>query len=117
MIVSVWPNILLLGNFQNIKKHIRNAVEYAISEGGRMFLSESGTEFADMLGEVLKEYPDVIHAPVDKKDLEAESVFVGSTSREISLKSYLSEKADFVIIIDSKDTVGEFPKTTLRIKI
>ena len=119
MIVSVWSNLPLLENQSKIKKHLKNAVEYAISEGGRMFLSEAGTEFSALFEEIMEEYQDVVYMPVDKTEAESSAYCDMSYHRKSSVKSYLSDKADIVIVIETRENIisKEFPKTTLRIKI
>ena len=119
MIVSVWTNVLLLGNLDSLKQRMKNAVEYAISEGGRIFLSESGTDFSSLIHDVVKEYPDAIHMPIDRKEIEQKSISDMSCKRKFSLKSSLCDKADLMIVFESTDGVGigDFSKTAVRIKI
>jgi len=119
VIVSVWTDVLLLGNLSNIKQRMKNAVEYAISEGGRIFLSESGTDFSTLIHDVVKEYPDAIHMPIDKKEIEEKSIYGMLYKRYPSVKAYLYDKADLTIVFESADdvVVGDFSKAAVRVKI
>ena len=119
MIVSVWTNVLLLGNLDSLKQRMKNAVEYAISEGGRIFLSESGTDFSTLIHDVVKDYPDSIHMPIDKNKIEDKSISDTTYKRHPSVKAYLYDKADFIIVFETGDSmeVGGFSKTSVHVKI
>lgn len=126
MIVSAWSTLPLTVNKNTIKKHLINAIEYAALEGGRIFLSESGTEFSELLGEVIDEYnfkvKDLIHMPVEYSDeilSKIDKTMSNSRRPSDRLRQYITEKADIVIILESRESIAirGLPKTTLRIKI
>ena len=109
MIVSAWSMLPVSENQSRIKKHLKNAIEYSISEGGRVFLSEAGTEFTALLGEVIKEYDDLVHMPVEYSDEILSKIgadMVHSRRPSDRVRAYISEKADLVIIFESKESIA-----------
>lgn len=123
MIVSFWISPMTNMNKNKLKRHIENAVKYAACEGGKIFLSEAGTQFASLLGEVIKEvsekYSNISHMPIDNEELLSQQIDTYSEKTSTNLKTYLFEKADIIIIIEPKESIAShaIPKTTLRIKI
>ncbi len=122
MIVSAWSMIPISEKRSIVKKHLQNAVEYAISEGGRVFLSEKGTDFTSLLGEVIGEYSETVHMHIEYSDdilSKIGSDMIHSRRPTDVVRSYMTDKADLVIIFEPKDSIAirGLTKTTLRIKI
>ncbi len=119
MIVSVVTGYLSEYDKSKVKVQIENAVLYAISEGGKIFLYQSESELASVISSVIKAVsktnPDITYMAVENKQNESKEEYV----RKSSSKIYLLEKADILLVLESKESVTNYavPKTTLRIKI
>ena len=119
MIVSVLTGYLHEYDKSKIKVQIENAVLYAISEGGKIFLYQSESELASVISSVIKAvsktHPDITYMSVENKEKENKEVYVQKSFS----KTYLLEKADILIVLEAKESVVNYtiPQTTLRIKI
>ncbi len=127
MLVSVLSNFFGYDVSEGrIKQRLKNAILYAVSEGGKIFLSEAGTDLSKLCAEVIKEVSSktfpLTHIPVHSDEVSersnsSEIEYAQSPSKK--LRAYLKGKADLIIILSTEDNIiaRQLSKNTLYVKI